>query len=334
VIRGRAAGEDAEPFDPGGSMTMKRMIHAAVLCAAFFGAAAAGWCQLPLDYYLPAVSPQGKMIRHTAFTLEYNEKFRQPNWVICQLSSARISAQAGTAPEFRADPALGATAVQPDSYRGTGYERGQLVPLDGIRWSRTALAEAYYTSAVCPMKSAFMKSVWAVSDSQIIAWTKEFGDLYVVSGPVLKGILPAAAGGVPAPKFFFRVLLAARGTTISGIGFLLPADGPVKAIMSYAVPIDSVEAATGLNFFPNLPDIAENGMEASFDPKIWVVNVAPDGGVYAQGSLQKGLAGKTFTPAVLCRGITKDGKPCTRMTTNPNGYCWEHQDQAKKAGAK
>ena len=28
-----------------------------------------------------------------------------------------------------------------------------------------------------------------------------------------------------------------------------------------------------------------------------------------------------------CRGVTEDGTQCENMTDNPNGLCWQHQDQ-------
>ena len=31
--------------------------------------------------------------------------------------------------------------------------------------------------------------------------------------------------------------------------------------------------------------------------------------------------------AVQCRGLNKRGKQCGRLTDNPNGLCWQHQDQ-------
>lgn len=34
--------------------------------------------------------------------------------------------------------------------------------------------------------------------------------------------------------------------------------------------------------------------------------------------------------AVQCKGTTKKGKRCKRKTNNANGYCWQHQDQAKQ----
>ncbi|MGV8018311.1 MAG: DUF5763 domain-containing protein [Ignavibacteria bacterium] len=33
--------------------------------------------------------------------------------------------------------------------------------------------------------------------------------------------------------------------------------------------------------------------------------------------------------SVRCNGITKKGAQCKRKTTNSNGYCWQHQNQAK-----
>lgn len=33
---------------------------------------------------------------------------------------------------------------------------------------------------------------------------------------------------------------------------------------------------------------------------------------------------------VQCKGITISGERCNRMTNNTNGFCWEHQDQAKE----
>jgi hypothetical protein len=31
------------------------------------------------------------------------------------------------------------------------------------------------------------------------------------------------------------------------------------------------------------------------------------------------------TLRVRCRGVTRSGKQCTRMTSDPSGYCWQHK---------
>lgn len=35
--------------------------------------------------------------------------------------------------------------------------------------------------------------------------------------------------------------------------------------------------------------------------------------------------GTKLNKAVQCKGMTKDLKRCTRMTTNESGYCWQHE---------
>jgi endonuclease G len=312
---------------------MNRNGIVAAVCSIVLSAAA-GYSQLPLEYYFPAASPQGRIIRHTAFTLQYNERFRQADWVIYLLTAARVSGQISATPDYRTDPELGTSSVQSDDYQGSGYERGQLVPADDMRWSKTAHAESYYMSVVSPMKTVFRKGLWAELEAQTRNWAVENAELYVVTGPVLKGDLPPAGrSGILSPQYFYRVLLVAREQGMKGIGFILPAAGSKKSLMLYAVPIDSVESVTGIDFFSNLPDRTERAIEASLDPTLWVTNTAGQDStgraVTVPVPVQRKLTGKAFTPAVLCKGITKDGKRCVRMTTNPNGYCWEHQDQAK-----
>ena len=314
-------------------MNMNRNGIAAAVCLLAFGVTA-GYCQLPLEFYLPSASAQGKIIRHTAYTLQYNEQYRQANWVISLLTSARVNGEITGDAEYQPDPELKAGAVQPDDYRGSGYERGQLVPAEDMRWSKTALAESYYMSVVSPMKDAFRTGLWAKLEKQTRSWAVENGELYVVTGPVLKGNLPTAGrSGIPAPQYFYRVLLVTREQGMKGIGFILPVSGSPKPLMSYAVSIDSVESFTGINFFPSLPDRMEKNIEASLDSLKWAPGAAGRDSTGQTASMpvpvQKKITGKAFAPATLCKGITKDGKHCMRMTTNPNGYCWEHQDQAK-----
>jgi len=33
--------------------------------------------------------------------------------------------------------------------------------------------------------------------------------------------------------------------------------------------------------------------------------------------------------SVRCHGVTKKGARCKRKTKYKNGYCWQHQDQAR-----
>ena len=290
--------------------------------------------QMPMEYFLPAASPQGKLIRHGAYILQFDERRGQADWVIYELTDRRATGTLPISGTFRADPDVRTGAVAPDAYKGSGFERGQLVPPGDMRWSNSALAESFYMSVVSPMKPSFRKGLWAQIETLGRKWAATEGSVYIVAGPVLKGPMDTSGKApVPAPQLFFRIFLDMQEPGIKGIGFLLPVDGREKDVMRYAVPIDSVEAATGIDFFPSLPDNFENAIEGTVDIPRWAAaDSIPKASASATGTSRS--MGKGFSPATLCKGKTSDGKRCVRMTTNPNGLCWEHQDQVVKPSTK
>ncbi|MHB9029887.1 MAG: DNA/RNA non-specific endonuclease [Candidatus Latescibacterota bacterium] len=297
--------------------------------------ASSAFAQLPLEFFLPSASSQGKLIRRNAYTLQYNLQHKQADWVVYQLTRARTEGAVAAPENWRPDPETGSAPVQPSDLQNSGYDRGLLVPAGDLKWSKTAAAEAYLMSNVSPMKSALRRGLWAELERLTRSWAAENEEVYVVAGPVLKGTLSKAGKrGISAPESFFKVILDNREPDLKAIAFIL-SNGPAKQpLMSYAVSIDKVEALTGLNLFPSLPDQVENALESRLDTAKWSVSRADStsGGTIASPSTlgQRKLTGRTFTPAVMCKGVAAEGKRCVRMTTNPNGYCWEHQDQAKK----
>jgi endonuclease G len=307
--------------------------------AAFFITAAliisSAVAQLPLEFFLPSSSSPGKVIRRNAYTLQYNLQHKQADWALYQLTRSRTEGSVAVPENWRPDPETGPSPVQPADLQGSGYDRGLLVPAGDLKWSKTAAAEAHLMSNVSPMKSALRRGLWAELEALTRSWAAQNEEVYVVAGPVLKGTLAKAGkSSISAPEFFFKVILDNREPDLRAIAFILP-NGPSKQpLMSYAVSIDKVEALTGLNLFPSLPDAVENALESKIDVAAWSVDKAAAASEGSSGSPtapgQKKLTGKAFIPAVLCKGITAEGKRCGRMTTNANGYCWEHQDQAKK----
>lgn len=312
-------------------------MHRARAAAFFLGAllwAATGYTQLPLEFFIPAASSAGKVIRHTGYTLHYNPQHKQADWAVYQLTRSRTEGKSSAPESYRPDPEVTAGAA-PGDLQGTGFDRGLLVPAGHLRWSKTAAAEAYLMSNVSPMKTAFRKGLWAELEEMIRIRTVVDEELYIVVGPVLKGALtPAGKSGVTAPQQFFAAILDNREPGIKAVGFILPNGPAKKPLMAHAVSVDEVERVTGLNLFANLPDQVETVFEAKYDPSQWIVDESAPGADSATaapgGPGQKKMSGKAFAPAVLCRGVDVEGKRCKRMTTNPNGYCWEHQDQDKK----
>jgi endonuclease G len=56
------------------------------------------------------------------------------------------------------------------------------------------------------------------------------------------------------------------------IAFLIPNEKSTKSLQSYVVSVDSVESLTGIDFFPELPDLIENHLEKIKDVSGWSFN--------------------------------------------------------------
>ena len=72
---------------------------------------------------------------------------------------------------------------------------------------------------------------------------------------------------VTVPHFFYKVVYDA---TPPGrvIGLIVP-NKAAKNIYRFAVSVDDVEEATGLDFFSALPDEVESRLEAECQPNKW-----------------------------------------------------------------
>ena len=56
---------------------------------------------------------------------------------------------------------------------------------------------------------------------------------------------------------------------VAAIGFILPNQKCTDSFFNYAMSIDEVEKRTGLDFFSELDDPAEEAAEAAFDLSVW-----------------------------------------------------------------
>ena len=101
-------------------------------------------------------------------------------------------------------------------------------------------------------------------------WVEENDALFVVTGPVLRDSLPAIGeNGVSVPHYFYKILLDLEKPGRKGIAFLMPNDRLESGLLGFAVPIDSIETLTGIDFFPALPASLQNEIESIADTLAW-----------------------------------------------------------------
>ena len=71
------------------------------------------------------------------------------------------------------------------------------------------------------------------------------------------------------PDAFFKVILSTSGKQPRALGFIFENKNTRQHLGKYAKSIDEVEALTGINFFPALPDDIEVAVEKQINLRSW-----------------------------------------------------------------
>ncbi|HLP94879.1 MAG TPA: DNA/RNA non-specific endonuclease [Saprospiraceae bacterium] len=220
---------------------------------------------------LPA--SKAETVLHTWFALGYNEDHEQAEWVAYELSRARLDENWAERPNtFRPDPNVRTESATPRDYSSSGYDKGHLCPAADMAFDPRAIDETFYMSNISPQRPPFNMGIWRELEELTRDWARKFKRLYVVTGPVLNNTNLGQIGfsKVTVPGSFYKVLVAPDQQR--AIAFILPNQMSEKPVMDYALSIDDVEAATGINFFPKLLGGLGEELEASLDKDAWPIN--------------------------------------------------------------
>lgn len=223
------------------------------------------------EFAYPEVSQTTQLVKHSAFTLSYHEKYEQAEWVAYSLSRESLeSPKAKRKNNFRPDPSVKTISAHPDDYKNSGYDRGHLAPAADFSWSVDALSESFYMSNISPQTPSFNRGIWKKLEDQVREWAVQNEKIYVVTGPVLEeGLQTIGGNAVAIPRYFYKIVLDIEEPEIKAIGFIMPNSPSDKTIKEFSVTIDSIEALTKLNFFPMLPDSLESQLERSINIGLW-----------------------------------------------------------------
>ncbi len=220
---------------------------------------------------VPAQVGNNEIIEHFAYTLSYNEKHEQADWVAYELTKEHVLNKTyERADDFRADAAISSGSAQLSDYEPTKmtYARGHLAPAADFRWSEKAMSESFLMSNMSPQVHDFNSGKWSYLEMEVRHWAEIYNGVYVVTGPVLKDSLPTIGENkVSVPEKYYKIILDADEE--NAIAFIMPNEDISDTFKNYAVTIDEVENETGIDFFPLLDDKIENKIEATLNLSKW-----------------------------------------------------------------
>ncbi|MBG6109412.1 endonuclease G [Flavobacterium sp. CG_9.10] len=219
--------------------------------------------------FLPS-STTNQIIKHTYYTLSYNEKFEQAEWVAYELKKSYIRNNHFQRPFFVEDPKVTTGSADWRNYKNSGYDKGHLCPAGDMDFDLEAYNDTFFISNISPQIHDFNDGVWNRLEQKVRYWSVKYDGIYVVTGGVLQNSLETIGKeNVSVPKYFYKVLFSNSGNKMKMIAFLVPNEPSDKPLYDFVISVDSIEKMTGIDFFPKLDDKIEAKLESSHDYKSW-----------------------------------------------------------------
>ena len=222
---------------------------------------------------IPVYIDGHEVVRHTGYTLSWNEKYLVADWVAYELTAEELDTQEYSRSEdFRPDESVRKSS-QLEDYRNSGYSRGHLAPAQDFKWSANAMSETFYLTNMVPQLQNYNGGIWLRAENATRDAARITGVVYVVTGPVLTDgpFETIGVNKVAIPKECYKALLVIdEEGAVHTIAMSIPQNaGKKEAISKYLMTVDELEALTGLDFFYELDDFIEDEAEATYDISFW-----------------------------------------------------------------
>lgn len=219
---------------------------------------------------------------HDEFISSYDRRMRNPGWVVEHITAQSLLTPAGQPPTDRKKSVFMEDTSIPEMFRGkltdyfrSGYDRGHQAPAADAKFSQKAMNDTFYLSNMAPqVGDGFNRDYWAHFEDFCRRLTKQYTNVRIVTGPLylpkrdpIDGkfrVTYEVIGNPPSiavPTHFFKLIVAEqplkdpRSSKVAVGAFVMPNDKidnktPLK---SFAIPVDALERASGLQFLSKLP---------------------------------------------------------------------------------
>ncbi len=219
---------------------------------------------------LPLIHDNDLIRYKRGFTLSYNPKHRQANWVAYPLTNKSIYGKYKRLDNFHEDE----TVVNPSTlqdYKRSGFDRGHLAPAADMNFSEESMYDSFVLSNMSPQRPEFNRGIWSSLESTVRNFAATEGVIYVTTGPILddtKNYKTIGKNKVTVPNYYYKAILK-LGNEPKAIGFVLPNAKGKENLKRYAKSIDDIENLTNLDLFANVDDDIEEKIESKFDVSKW-----------------------------------------------------------------
>lgn len=213
----------------------------------------------------------GEIIHHEGFTLQYDNEREQARWVAYELTKNEVLSKiAKRRDDFRVDPEVDLGSATLNDYRGSGFDRGHLVPAADLAWSHDSMSDSFFLSNMSPQDPSFNRGIWKKLEEQVRTWAINNRVIHVVTGPLYLADRGAIGSShVDIPSHYYKVIFDGFGEDRKGIALVLANEKSKSHLSSFVVSIDKIEELTDLDFLSSLEDTFEEQIEGNSKASQW-----------------------------------------------------------------
>lgn len=119
-------------------------------------------------------------------------------------------------------------------------------------------------SNICPQTPTLNRKIWRNIESWCWSnFSTSTTTATVFSGPIFDNDKTyLGQSSIEIPDAFFKVILYKSKGNLHMVAFIVPANASSKEVTSYVSTVDKVEEITGFDFFPSIPLVTQNTLEA------------------------------------------------------------------------
>ncbi len=206
------------------------------------------------------IPPADQLLFNREYIVGYSYLFRQPRWAMQLIDPENQVVNVKRLDSFRDDMRIpNQFQSELKDYKGTGFDRGHLVPSADRRETAIKNSETFLLSNMSPQKPKFNRQIWRILEEKVRDLAKKFVEVYAISGPyfeVGKTIQTIGTKGkVVVPHGYFKSVLAesVKGK-IDVWSFMMANEGTDLPISDFLVKTTDVELRTGLPLWDRLRD--------------------------------------------------------------------------------
>lgn len=219
----------------------------------------------------------------TYYILSYNRSRAIPNWVSWHVDKFSTGSS-GRTDDFAADTSLpsGWYQVQPDSYSGSGFDRGHNCPSGDRTSTVPANQTTFLMTNMIPQAPNNNQKAWANLENYVRDQVSKGNEAYVIMGNYGKGGTGSGSyaetvdgGRVTVPNRVWKVVVILTDgsndiSRVTGSTRVIAVDTPNENTVGtdwgiYRTTVDAIEAATGYDVLSALPNDVEAVVEAKVD---------------------------------------------------------------------